>query len=915
MALRLVDFDPSPSPTRADSLPGLTTELKTYYLGIHAAVVLLIAWYGQTRGRVLETAIAVQIVYTTVLYENMLLGAAGLPLLWGNVLVIATVWFARAGEEGLSGFRWSPIGLAVAALTGAALITGITGAYKYASLVVAAEVGAFALLAIIIANLARGERQIRLLGAALVLPGAAMGVTIIYKTLEIANNMGFDFAVRNRFFFVGLTGPNPLGLSLAIALILALGSLFWLQAVWERAIALVAAIVIIPGLLALYSPISLAAFAVGLTVIVVLVGARSLITEPGRVLTRGWVVAAALVVTAGVGAGAFIPNAYSDELRSEVTDPTAGRARSVFWPWSFSAFTHNPIVGNGLRTGQVSLDSRNDARTQYLPEFPFREVTKLAERRFLLGGDGNQWRPWVSNHPHNLLLNVAEGMGTLGLVTFGLLVVSLSAVGLNLLRRPMTRYRWIMTVALGGLAASFAWAMFALGTNVALLPMGTWVLLGLLGAGHRLAYPNSAAAGGGNASPAWAGKRGRLFVRRLRRLWIPVASLVVLLLLVGVVVRPALAIRATAAAFEHERLLETDAAIADYELAHWLDPLNAGHVKSLSQLHLERGEIQEGVKWAERQAELQTESSPVHVRLGWVYWLSGDLGAALREFERAVELDPWDALRASNHTALGLALTSAGRRAEAIESFKRGFLVAPSEVRDDAWLGRESIEIEPLLDPTYGAENGLSDRLVFLIQERLRLTSGGEIPPLAVRSDSPKLFLLDVLEDLYADYHQEQAVDPVRAVGMLYSLGRAYDDLRRPEKAIELYEELRELVPDESYVPYELAEAYQKAAFWTRAERLYEEAIALTAVSSSYDLREPFAHLRLGVLLLGRARVEEAQPHLQAALDTYRWPYLPGLYEALALAATRSGDTKGATEYLDRLGFLLGADEQISVPE
>ena len=129
MALRLVDFDPFPTPDRADSLPGLTTELRNYYLGVHAAVVLLIAWYGQTRGRALETAIAVQIVYTTVLYENMLSGAAGLPLLWGNVLVIATAWFARAGEEGLSGFRWSPIGPGVVALTGAAFITAITGAY------------------------------------------------------------------------------------------------------------------------------------------------------------------------------------------------------------------------------------------------------------------------------------------------------------------------------------------------------------------------------------------------------------------------------------------------------------------------------------------------------------------------------------------------------------------------------------------------------------------------------------------------------------------------------------------------------------------------------------------------------------------------------------------------------------------
>ena len=903
LALEAGDLELRPSPDQPDFVPGLFTDLTVYYLSVHAALVAAVVLYAREPTRLLETALAVQVAFLTPLYEPVVQLDEGAPLLLGSALVFAAWALAAPREHGIERFRWTPGGAPLAALAVAALVATIPSTYVQHSLIVDAKIGALVLLVLLIANVVRRERQLWLLGAAFVLPTVGMAVQVLYKLVEIGNHMGIEYAVRYRFHFLGLIGANTIGLAITAALLLIGLGIFRTNSLRTRVALGLLVVPLLPVILSLRSSSTLVSM-IAASAIVAVAANRELIAPARRLLSPAGALAAAGIVAA-VAVFLFVPNPYRAEWSDELSDPTTGRGvRAHAFEWSLDDIRENPLIGIG------PADRRFEARTQQVPEFSFRDVTDLGQRRLLLGGTGTYWRLIVWGHPHNIVLVVVETMGVVGLAPLLWLFGALAAVGLDLVVRPLTRDRWTMTAAIAGVGGCLAWGMFSLGQDVAMLPLPAWPLLGLLGAAYCLAYPP-----GESMLPKGLSlempRSVATATARLRPWLAPAIGAALVVAFLGMVARPVVADAVAERGRDARQDGRLDDAVDRLEDARGLDPISADYLRDLAPLYVRTGDMAQALATAERLAEVQPETASNHTTLGWMRWLTGDLPGAQRSFQRAVELDPWNALGSNNWTALGLSYVASGQRDEAIDAFTQAVFVDPGAAADRAWLATTRPDGSPdrVLDPAYfPATDAPDSRLPMLLRRRINVPTaeipGPPLPPPAERT----LYLSAVLDNAYAGYQAERAEDPERALGMLSTIARAYARVDLPEAALELLTQLRDEAPDESYVHYELGLAYSALGRDDAARAAFDEVVRIADDTTTYVVYEPFAHYQLGLIYERDGDNEAALREFRETLDTYRWPYFPEAYLALAEAAERTGNTDEAERTLSRLEYLLGEE-------
>lgn len=897
LAMQEADLHLVPSADQPDFVPGLLTDLSIYYLAVHAAVVALIALYGHTRGRALETAVAVQIVFLAPLSEPVLQLDIGAPLMLGLVLVMVAYAVAGRGDERLPPFRWTPFGGPLVAFLLAGLLVTATAAYVQHSLVVLGKVGALILLVLLLFQLVRSQRQVWLVWAAVVQPVVGMAIVHLAKMLEISNNMGVEFAIRLRFHFVGLIGANTIGLALAVDILLILGALFWTRRLLVRVGLLALLVPVIPSLLSVRSSAGLVAIGIGLLVIAIASAKADVLREVGRRMLSPVGLLAALTLVSVIAAVIVVPNPYRTQWRDEVSDPTTGRGvRSQLWRWSIEDIKHNPIVGVGLG------DRRFEMRTQYMPEFPFRDVTQLIERRLLLGGEGTEWRVFIWAQPHNIVLLVAESMGIVGFAAFIWLCVALGWCGVDLIRGPMNSARWIMIGTIACIGAGLAWSFFALGQNVAYLPLTTWVLLGLLGGAYCMAMPLT-----GEAKPSPL-ERVRPGIDWLRPIALPATAVLLLVAFLGMVARPVAAETFYRRA-NHERLQgDFASAIDDTKIARRFDPVNAGYADFLAQAYYRTGQQEKERTTLERLLDIQPDTASNHARIAWTYWYQGNFPSALKEFERAVQLDPWNTLGSNDVYSLALAYAFAGRKQDAIDTFEQAFFIEPGLVNEGAWYPIDHPGFGPdlVLDPAYSSD--LSDRrLQLLLRQRVYGLFTNVEPPALPAPAEKTLYLSDVLEDGYRDSQAERATNPKRADGMLSAIVRTYAAAGLHERAVQLAQELSEELSDKSYVFYDLGLEYAALNRSGDARAAFNEALRVSDASTAYDIYGPFIHYQIGLLDRKAGDYNAALLQFRKTLDTYRWPYFPEAYEALADAARRTGHADEAESTLRKLDYLLGS--------
>jgi tetratricopeptide (TPR) repeat protein len=450
-----------------------------------------------------------------------------------------------------------------------------------------------------------------------------------------------------------------------------------------------------------------------------------------------------------------------------------------------------------------------------------------------------------------------------------------------------------------------AWGVVAQGEDITMLALPLWPLLGVLAARAEALRDGERRAG-----PAWwrrALEAWGALVRRLPAALRGRAALgAVLVAVIGVwflvvVARPGLAATAAAQGRSQWSNDQFQGAIDDLELARRLDPLNPAYLDGLTRLYVHTGQPEQALARAERLVQVQGESAPKHVRLGVVHWLLGDLPGATEQFENAVRLDPWDAQLSGNYTNLALAYLAAGRRAEALEALQDALFMSPSTIHDSVWVrsGRDWV-----IDPDF-AVGGDAARRELLLRRRLELPVGE--PPAPVAGEGEMVRLTEVLDAMRAAARAELDENRGRAEDMLLAVARAARRAGLYGLARDVLLELRALRPGKTDVNYDLGLIYRLRGDFQLAEEAFQAAVDAASRSRAYDVYEPFSYLELGKLYLAQDRSELALEPLRSALRTYRWPYLPDAYRALAIVEAQHGNADEAAILSKRYEYLIHA--------
>ncbi len=877
-AFDVSSFKPQFSPTSPDSLPGLLINSHAYFVLVFVYMLIFIGWYGSERARVLETALAVQVFLLSLMFESFVFSAASVP-----VLVLMAVGLALMRALPWEGVAWPvdrsivwlavPLGIFIAA----AVISTAVGDYPYASLTITGRMAAFSFFALILFDSVRDDRQRWLLWLALAAPAVTQGALVTLKVLDIARVMGFSYAFGNRMELASGVDPNPLGLSLAAGVLLVAGALPRSRTRELRWVAIAALALLLPALVVAYSVPALMGLACGLVALAVLYALRA----GWRGLRRpAGVAAPALFVLIGVVVVALyvVPAATRHGLQYTIDDPTTGRSRINLWTWSVRDFKDHLALGAG--------PGYYRGRTRYVQAvFPFRDVTKMLERRRLLGGDGTQWRVFVQTHPHNLLLGIAEGMGIVGLLALGVVGAGATAGALRILMRRDGDEWWLTATGLALLVCAFVWSMTALGFNLGILPLVGWLALGLVALAHRtpgerpLAMPRLIA--GANVRRGIAAAAG-------------VAVLLVL------VVRPV----SSLAAFKIGRDRVTHGALASssgpLKLAAALDPLEATAPQWLAFRQLQYGEVSAAVA-SLKDADARLPQDPIILaQLGDVSWLLGDTAAAEQYYRRSIASDRWQAAGRDGYTPLALLQAAEGRRDEAIQTLADGFFVNPANVYDGAWIRTKDGTVAGLDDAyLHGSDPRTDKGLALALDSRLGLFTGVN------RTPTPgALNITSVFDAMESQAHAELTQDRTRGIEMLHQIGLGYHDAALHAGGRRVLADAAALDPGATYIRYDLAQEELALKDDDAAIRDLNEVVRLAQASSTYDLRQAFAQRDLALIAARQKRFTDAITLMRAALDNYRWAYLPAAYSTLADAYDATGQPGKAAEYRAKERYL-----------
>ncbi|HEY8172475.1 MAG TPA: O-antigen ligase family protein [Dehalococcoidia bacterium] len=865
-------FEASPditrfTPSSPDSLPGLHINQHAYFGFVLVALAAFAGWYGTRPGRLIETLLAVQIVLISVMYERFLSAPTAVPplVIAGCGLLLLRL-YPIDGEtrpiEPAAAWVAGPLGLFVVA----AFVAAIFGAYAAAGLAVAGEMLGLAMIAVVLFDCVREDRQRWLVWAAIVAPAIVEAVLVDYKLLDIARHMGASYAFGNRIELAAGVEPNPLGLSLAIGVLMIAGALPRIRDPWWRSGALAGIAVLIPALVVTYSVGSLLGLGCGLVALAVLELGRVGASRRERLFALGALAAIGVVVAAAY----IAPTATRDGLRYTVDDPTTGRSRVQLWDWALRDFRDSPITGSGPGIYWP--------RAQVVPEFPYRDVTQMLERRRLLGQDSSQWRFLFSTHPHNLVIDIAEGMGIIGLIALAAGMAAAAWASWRVVRERRREDRWFGGLGVAMAVAVIAWSMGSVGVQIVLLPLPAWVALAIVGTGHR------GRSGAELRLPDWvSSSAARAF---------GFAALAVVMIVF--VVRPIASNAWMKESSDRSQSGDRDGAAAALRIAAAIDPLDANVRLQLANYELQRGNVAgSAARMLEVNARL-SDNGAMLTRAGEVAWLRGDTEGAERYFRRAIDNDSWQALNGDPYTPLGLLLLSRGDRAGAIETIAEGMRVSPINARDPAWV-RTSDGASMVIDAAY-APGADANALQEALRRRMFLPSG--------TGRQGDLSLSEALRPLEDEARATVPNDPTLAAEIFDSAALAYQFAGFHSEAVRVLGVAATVDPDASYVRYDLAQSHIAIGDDLAATGDLEATVELAHRSGTYDLRIGFAERDLALIAMRAGGYEAATRLMRSAVNDYRWAYLPLAYPTLAEAYERLGQPEEAERWRRRESFL-----------
>jgi O-antigen ligase/tetratricopeptide (TPR) repeat protein len=731
---------------------------------------------------------------------------------------------------------------------------------------------ALGVIAIAVCETVRDERQRWLVWMAIVAPAVIEAALITLKLASIARAMGLDYALRNRIELAAGVETNPLGLSLTIGILCIAGAMRYFPNAAARWAGAGALVLLLPALIVTYSVGSLLGLMGGLGALAVVELSGATAEAPRRYARF-----APAVLLAAIGlivvAVYVLPGLPRDALQATVDDPTTGRSRVNLWDWALRDVRANPVLGVGPTVYWP--------RVRYVPDFPFRDVTKMLERRRLVGQDTTQWRFLFVTHPHNLAIDVAEGMGIIGLAAFTLLMAAAVWGALRIVRERSRPDRWFTGTGVALFAAIMMFAMGSIGVQIALLPLSAWIALGVVAMGHQRQGAERPF-----VAPAWLHPTMTQAVAA-------VAGVAVMLVLV---VRPVGSLAAISSADRRFAAGDLAGSASALRVAARFDPLDIGIRAQLANIALRQGDANGALVRANEVDARAPRFGPALVQLGEISWLLGDTGAAERYFRDGVRDDSWQVLNADPYTPLGLLLLTRGDAEGAKQAIADGLRVSPVNVRDRAWV-RSGTDLR--IDRAYetsAAAGGAELRTA--LERRMFLSS--------TTGEAGSISLSDVVAVLEREAHALPADDSERAAEILDQAGLAYQFAGLHGEAARVLAEAVAADSGASYLRYDLAQSEIALGDDAAASAQLQEVVRIAHASRTYDLRIGFAERDLALIAMRGRRYEEAAELMRTALDDYRWAYLPDAYPTLIEAYGKLGRPDEAAKWQRQLSFLQG---------
>ena len=262
-----------------------------------------------------------------------------------------------------------------------------------------------------------------------------------------------------------------------------------------------------------------------------------------------------------------------------------------------------------------------------------------------------------------------------------------------------------------------------------------------------------------------------------------------------------------------------------------------------------------------------TENPVAHYNFGYALAGQGKLNAAIEQYKRALEINPYYAEGQNNW---GNALASQGKATDAIEHYERALQINPDYAEGHSNLGLAL------------AGQGKLDEAIGHYERALQIK-----PDNAEAHNNLGLALArqGKVTEAIEQYERALQIKPDLAEARI-NWGLALAGEGKLDEAIEQYERALQIKPDYAQAHYEWGVALDKQGKLTEALQHFERALQLDP-----DFAD--AHIDLGVALTKQGKLAEAIEHFKRALQI-KPDYVQAHYD-LGIALAKQGKATEAT--------------------
>jgi len=803
----------------------------------HAAIVAMVLLEFYSGQDILPLCVAASLVFSYPIY-----GAANLNGYGTLFVILLALFWGRRSKGALGNWTPSPLDMPLMAFLGLASVSAIASYSFYNSSLPLTSIATSVGGALLIAGTTQTRRQFTRLVIVVASVGVALGVLGMFKLWIVATHFGARFALGSRLWLPG-SDPNGVAghlvMSIPLMLSLILASLRrWLS------IALAPLTVLAIGSLVIsYSKGGWLGFAASLAAFLLLGRHRDADLNVHR---RRWVtIAVAMVAT--VLLSFVILGEIGHRAIERVMDPISLSSRAFFWRLAQHVVAEHPLIGVGMNNYYMHARIGHNLQTGL----------ELDVRRSVL------------YHPHSTYLDIAEGMGVLGLCAYLFLILTFIVRGATLLR---VMPRGSMSTLVRGLVAAIigfaVHGLFDLEFCSSEWKYGLLSCIGMLMAAERVwrretgiehRYTNGA-------------------LTRARILHIGCGVILIFLLV------------AIAISFESDVFWP--------QLATSRLSFNPQFFESLAEEKIQADEFDQATTLYEKAIARKRDYPEYHEKLGWLYWLQRDTQRALLHFKAAVDFDPLGAIGGEHYSAYALFLYAARKPRCALEVMASAIQTDPKVLKKGIWqyVPRDDIaqgdwvvrkEFITLDRDEPGSWDALREQIIAHLKGQVGLSRrivGPEtleiLSSLANPTLVPPWSTAVIQQQLYERYLDVLATDPLTAKKILLNIGKGYYYVGRDGQAESIFKEgLKFFRGDFNFrralaVLYasqgkyksaaeffsQVGDGYSEGIVWLSA-RQYDRAIAVFSNLLSHHIEHQHPHEHAGALtMIGRIYERQGRP-------------------------------------------------------